>query len=69
MRATINCAEYEYVAEPTDGVNLTGGGAWWGVNVRYRAVGARKWQRFNLVDVHSWDSEAITAAIDFQVTP
>lgn len=67
--ATINCTDYEYVAEPTDGVSLSDGTAWWGTHVKYRRVGARKWQRFHLVDVHSWDAEAIIAAIDYQETP
>ena len=66
---TINCDEYEFVAEPTDGVNLTTGEAWWGTAVKYRKEGARKWARFNLIDVHSWDTEAIRTAIDYQVTP
>jgi len=67
--ATINCEEYEYDAEPTDGVSLNGGGAWWGLAVRWRKAGARRWERFTLIDVHSWDSDAIIAAIDFQVDP
>ena len=66
--ATINCDEYEYEAEPTDGVNLSDGSAWWGTRVKYRKAGARRWQRFTLVDSHAWDSEAIVAAIDYQVT-
>ena len=69
LTATINCDEYEYVAEPTDGVTLSDGEAWWGTAVKYRKVGARKWSRFNLIDVHSWDAAAIVAAIDYQVNP
>ena len=67
--ATINCEEYEYVAEPTDGVNLMDGAAWWGTRVKYRKVGARRWQSFTLIDSHSWDAVAIAAAIaDLQVS-
>ena len=69
LRATINCEEYEYIAEPTDGVSLSDGEAWWGVHVTYRKVGSRRWTRFNIVDVHSWDADAIVAAIDYQVNP
>ena len=65
----VNCDEYEYFAEPTDGVNLTSGEAWWGTSLRFRRVGARKWTRVNLVEIHSWDKDAIQSAIDFQVPP
>lgn len=66
--ATVNCEEYEYDAEPTDGVSLTDGKAWWGTHVKYRKVGARKWQRFNIVDIHSWELDAVIDAISYQVT-
>ena len=69
MLATINCEEYEYEAEPTDGVSLGTGAAWWGVSVRWRKVGSRRWQRFVLVDVHSWDRDAQVAAIEWQIDP
>ncbi len=67
--ATINCIEYEYVAEPTDGIAFETGGPFWGISVKYRPRGTRHWKRLTLVDVHSWDVEAIVAAIDYQVTP
>lgn len=67
--ATINCDEFEWDAEPNEGVSLSSGEAWWGTRVKYRKLGARRWQHFNLVDSHSWDTEAIISAIDYQVTP
>lgn len=66
---TLNCDEYEYTSEPTDGVTLGDGQAWWGSHIRYRKVGARRWQTFTLIDVHSWDTDAIIAAIDYTANP
>lgn len=61
-----NGKRYEYAVEPTEGFTLGDGRSWWGSHVRWRIEGTRRWQRFNLIDAHSWDAPKITAAIEAQ---
>ena len=64
-RSTLALGEFEWDAEPTDGVSLSGGGAWWGLAVKYRRIGNRPWHRFTIVapGFHSWDTDKIEEAI------
>jgi len=64
---TLALGECEWDATPTDGVNLSTGEAWWGVYVKYRRVGSRRWYRFHISDVHSWATAEIHAAIEAHV--
>lgn len=70
-RSTLALGELEWDAVPTDGFSLAlaGGSSdpWWGLAVKYRRIGTRRWWRFNLVDVHSWEADRIHAAIEGHV--
>jgi hypothetical protein len=66
-QATLALDQCEWDAKPTEGVNLATGEAFWGAAVKYRRIGTRRWYRLNLIDSHSWDTEAIHAAIEAHV--
>lgn len=61
---------YEHTAEAEAGISLRTGERWWGSRIRYRRTGIadKRWVKLLLVDVHPFDTERITAAIELHIT-
>ena len=65
MSATVwvDGTPYQYEAEAEAGVNLGTGCRWWGTHVKVRPGITGRWLRFNLVDVHPFDTRTVERGI------
>jgi len=64
----INGEPITYDVEANAGIALADGERWWGTLVKWRRGTSGKWNRFNLVDVHPFDTKAVERGLTAYVT-
>lgn len=59
---------FEYEVEATAGLTASDGSHWFGTHFRWRSGVSGRWSRFNVVDLHPFDSEGVEAAARLYIT-